>query len=819
MTALASVSASAWIPEDDLLLKNAVEAGASLEALAKGAVQFSRRFTVQELKNRWHSLLYDPDISAEASACMVQFEPSASNYSFKSNRSGNCKENVEVLGKRKVQSIRRKYHAMRKRIHNVPNADGYMCNGGGCEEHIVLDNEPPVGSYVLGDRVLSHFGLQDNVPQDIPHIIGDNLVDFGNCSGFEDRGLPDRNLFNNNDFERKPLSTLDSLNTNLGNVGSEFGGGQHCESPVSDGSASLHQMGFPSPLPRVPLWKTIEDISAPVMPINVNLGDRTVSAEETLTLAAADDGNKPCSSGYAVHSQPTLKDTCVGLNNSTAITDGEFADLSDSLFNFSDENELLFMEADGKDPMDKSCLDNLDSVLLSSPNEVHVDDMANISDPETLISGTSIVIHGSACPAELVVSADPLQSSHSNQEGVHSEVTMPSSTLISNPHSSELQEGVMYCTLNTEDGEIPYNDDNFLPTTFASTTQPIFEEACEPAFSSDIQKDSEQAPSLMNKDKNPAPSFKAPQMIGKDRMPEIVPDHQFIGYGNRSELSGDNCLATASRHVNSIPGVPSHHSSAHATPNSVMDGAPGRGVLNVKAREKEAPGTYGEHLFLHAGSGSTKMNFLEPINSLMPDQEESESDDDVPYFSDIEAMILEMDLCPEDQDSYIGSKVSRYQHEDARKVIIRLEQCAQSSMQRAIASQCALAIFYGRHLKHYIKKAEVILGRATNEIDVDIDLSKEGRANKISRRQAIIRMQGDGSFLLKNLGKNVILLNGQEVATGQVGGLSSSSLIEIRGMRFVFEVNQKSVRRYLANVAKKGQVKSTNFEWSPNGVP
>ncbi|KAJ9703629.1 hypothetical protein PVL29_005092 [Vitis rotundifolia] len=734
MTALASVSASAWNPEDDLLLKNAVEAGASLEALAKGAVQFSRRFTVQELKNRWHSLLYDPDVSAEASARMVQFEPSASNYSFKSNRSGNCKENVEVLGKRKVESIRRKYHAMRKRIHNVPNADGCMCNGGGCEEHIVLDNEPPAGSYVLGDRVLSHFGLQDNVPQDIPHIIGDNLVDFRNCSGFEDRGLPDRNLFNNNDFERKPLSTLDSLNTNLGNVGSEFGGGQHCESPVSDGSASLHQMGFPSPLPRVPLWQTIEDISAPVMSINVNLGDRTVSAEETLTLAAADDGNKPCSSGYAVHSQPTLKDACVGLNNSTAIADGEFADLPDSLLNFTDENELLFMEADGKDPMDKSCSDNLDSVLLSSPNEVHVDDMANISDPETLISGTSIVIPGSACPAELVVCADPLQSSHSNQEGVHSEATMQSSTLISNPHSSELQEGVMYCTLNTEDTEIPYNDDNFLPTTFASTTQPIFEEACEPAFSSDIQKDSEQAPSLMNKDKNPAPSFKAPQMIGKDRMPEIVPDHQFIGYGNRSELSGDNRLATASRHVNSIPVVPSHHSSAHATPNSVMDGDPARGVLNVKSREKEAPGTYGEHLFLHAESGSAKMNFLEPINS-MSDQEESESNDDVPYFSDIEAMILEMDLCPEDQDSYIGSEVSRYQHEDARKVIIRLEQCAQSSMQRAIGSQCALAIFYGRHLKHYIKKAEVILGRATNEIDVDIDLSKEGRANKISRRQ------------------------------------------------------------------------------------
>lgn len=42
-------------------------------------------------------------------------------------------------------------------------------------------------------------------------------------------------------------------------------------------------------------------------------------------------------------------------------------------------------------------------------------------------------------------------------------------------------------------------------------------------------------------------------------------------------------------------------------------------------------------------------------------------------------------------------------------------------------------------------------------------------------------MQGDGSFLLKNLGKHAILLNGLEVATGQIGNLSSSSLIEVCG--------------------------------------
>ncbi|URE06734.1 FHA [Musa troglodytarum] len=72
MGALATLTK--WIPEDDFLLKNAVEAGASLESLAKGAVCFSRRFTLRELQDRWYSLLYDSDTSAEASARMIEFE-------------------------------------------------------------------------------------------------------------------------------------------------------------------------------------------------------------------------------------------------------------------------------------------------------------------------------------------------------------------------------------------------------------------------------------------------------------------------------------------------------------------------------------------------------------------------------------------------------------------------------------------------------------------------------------------------------------------------------------------------------------------------
>lgn len=51
--------------------------------------------------------------------------------------------------------------------------------------------------------------------------------------------------------------------------------------------------------------------------------------------------------------------------------------------------------------------------------------------------------------------------------------------------------------------------------------------------------------------------------------------------------------------------------------------------------------------------------------------------------------------------------VSKYQHDDTRRAIIRLEQGAHSYMQRAIASHGAYAILYGRHSKHYIKKPEV----------------------------------------------------------------------------------------------------------------
>ncbi|KAL0351806.1 UNVERIFIED_CONTAM: hypothetical protein Scaly_1569300 [Sesamum calycinum] len=196
---------------------------------------------------------------------------------------------------------------------------------------------------------------------------------------------------------------------------------------------------------------------------------------------------------------------------------------------------------------------------------------------------------------------------------------------------------------------------------------------------------------------------------------------------------------------------------------------------------------------------------LKPIEtSLPPDQEElwSEDDFDVPYFSDVEAMILDMDLSPDEFDLYTNPEVQRYQHEETKRTIIRLEQSAYACTQRTIAAQGALAVLCGRCSKHFIKKPEVLLGRGTEDIKVDIDLGREKHGGKISRRQAIIKMDMYGIFHLKNLGKCSIYVNGKEVATGQRLSLTSGCLIEVRGLAFVFETNHKRVKQYVDSIAE-----------------
>ncbi|KAJ0039529.1 hypothetical protein Pint_28349 [Pistacia integerrima] len=781
-----AASVSSWIPEDDILLKNAVEAGASLEALAKGAVRFSRKFSIAELQHRWHSLLYDPVIAAEAAAHMAEFEFSAANNQAKSLRSGAAGDHSGAPPKRKAESVRRLYYALRKRTCiqylNSPKlgflaspkmSDG-IGDGTAYQEHASFHYDTPVESSMLGDSVQNCFELQEmdidylhhrpqdnnfikdsvghpiyeqeNVHEDSAHNLGERLIGFENCPVVE--GM-------------KPSDAL------------------------LENDAPFHVLGYSSPQTRTPLWKTMEFIPPPAMPINMSHGCEGQSSVETYILP--DDMNER---RVVLPTNPEF----------------DLVDLSDSLLNFGNEEELHFIDADEKNSIDKSCHDNFNPIVLSSPHDIHRDDVPDVKEPHTCLAmpdGSNL--------AELGMS-------HGNQHNIFcSEVNVPSSMSRSNPPSHDLLDGEIFCTLNSEDTEIPCNDD-FIPSKVVASLAPqtSYKGASE-LSSSFAHKDREQKLGRMKKDNSSTQYFTASRTRVSDMFPQPKHNPRLCNTGVKSKSTDVDSLNSISKQANNAHEDLIQYRSALSAQAS---------LTHARLKEKSLHASSASDVLLHAKSSSSRNNIPEPEanpSTLDPearlDEEEYESDDHIPDFSDIESMILDLDLCPENLDTCFSTEVSRYQHDDTKRTIIRLEQCAQSCVQRAIGYQGALALLYGRHLKQYIKETEVILGRATDDVDVDIDLGREGRANKISRRQALIKMEEDGSFILRNLGRSSIFLNGKEITTGQGFSLSPSTLIQITELSFMFEINQENVRRYLAAVTRRNQEKNANFECSKDRVP
>ncbi|KAL5557943.1 hypothetical protein UlMin_034154 [Ulmus minor] len=894
-----------WIPEDDLLLKNAVEAGASLESLAKGAVQFSRRFTVRELQDRWFSLLYDPAVAAEASARMTDLERSASTFPSKFIRYGNSKDNKCVTGKRKAESVRSCYYALCKRISNEPfdsmdlsflvgpntcnNGDEFF--SGNC-----IPGDPTTNTFGLGvsemdtmagsfpqnlsdidtdscvDATINSFhGFQNpaqgnfpieqnNLQAEIPHILDQNMPLTVNSSGFDkmqhSKDFPEQSLF------RAGELGVEQVNNDQSNMCSEFGENNVFNSHVSECGVAFNSMEYPSPLPGMPIWKTV---SASALPVDIDLGEKDLYDGDTFQFPDDYDARNIRRSEYDVHADAKVKMEMVYDEfNDHASPDGYLAELSNSLLNFTSEEELLFMDADGKEMVDKSYYDGLSSLLLSSPNDVSQDQITNVTEPEKSVA-PEVCIANSPSSHLVTNVTEPEKSiapevanspgSHlvelHNNGGCHDgdeQVTcstqihqiQPSVTALNNQFP-ELKDGVICCTTNTEDPEVPCNDDVFQsnhPASMSSIEEKDFSGAKKPISSSNMdfssrQRASDKGPSLMHiEPNNPGESS---HTIGSHVSQEMSRNPPV---GPKFAVPKTDSIQVAPRVAVNPSGGPAQFNTASASKK-----APIPGMLKEVTREvlmakqfKSTNSHVEEPAFDSAGfksyprtNGSgikeeydvpdstreqglilaelTAMNSAvsEPlINPPTSDQEELliESDDDVPLYSDIEAMILDMDLNPDDQDFLSCEEVLRYQREETKRAVIRLEQSAHSHMQRAIASHGALAILYGHHSKHYIKKSEVLIGRATGECTVDIDLGREGHLNKISRKQAIIKMEQDGAFSLQNLGKFSISVNGKEVGPGQSQSLSSSCLIEIKGMPFIFEMNQTRVKHYPDSIGK-----------------
>ncbi|XP_019249440.1 PREDICTED: uncharacterized protein LOC109228715 isoform X2 [Nicotiana attenuata] len=469
---------STWIPEEDRLLINAVKAGASLESLAKGAVQFSRRFTVQELQDRWHALLCDPVVSAEASCLMMEFEHSASTTKSDSIRFEQAKESKKcVPEKRKAESIRSCYCPMQKRICNgtFDSVDANYLGGAG------NNDDPQSVDCMFVDSLIDNFGNQQSNFNIIPNnvlehgaghsIYASDYVTAPSALPIEKNHNGDVSLgsFRFQDFPNGIEETLPPAE-NRETMAAVGGLCQPNELPVSE---LFEVEDLEATLLAMADLSTIAGASVPTLP-GFEHAEKELSTENTLVVPVHGGENKMDTSGYSivtvVNSSSNLEDqiSCDILRNSSLSTDDYLVELSNYLFNCEDDEEPLFVGPDGNEMIDESYFDDFSSFLLDTPDDTDngVSEISKAPDQQ-------LPVPDGARPGEL--SDKPVNHYGDKPLVCSSEVQMISSALSVNPAFPEMRDGVICCTLNTEVGEVPTNDDVFLPVRMPSISSPLME--------------------------------------------------------------------------------------------------------------------------------------------------------------------------------------------------------------------------------------------------------------------------------------------------------------------------------------------------------
>ncbi|CAL8382659.1 unnamed protein product [Boreogadus saida] len=116
-----------------------------------------------------------------------------------------------------------------------------------------------------------------------------------------------------------------------------------------------------------------------------------------------------------------------------------------------------------------------------------------------------------------------------------------------------------------------------------------------------------------------------------------------------------------------------------------------------------------------------------------------------------------------------------------------------------------LAALRGRMVRYLMRSREITLGRATKDKQIDVDLSLEGPAWKISRKQGIIKLKNNGDFFIANEGRRPIYIDGRPVLSGNKWKLNNNSVVEIAGLRFVFLINLELISLIKAEAAKMTQ--------------
>ncbi|XP_077583042.1 microspherule protein 1 [Stigmatopora nigra] len=186
--------------------------------------------------------------------------------------------------------------------------------------------------------------------------------------------------------------------------------------------------------------------------------------------------------------------------------------------------------------------------------------------------------------------------------------------------------------------------------------------------------------------------------------------------------------------------------------------------------------------------------------------------DQVLNFSDAEQIVDEVKL-KESRDEVLEHELmisDRHQKREIRQLEQELPRWqvlvdSITGMSMPDFDNQTLAALRGRMVRYLMRSREITLGRATKDKQIDVDLSLEGPAWKISRKQGIIKLRNNGDFFIANEGRRPIYIDGRPVLSGNKWKLNNNSVVEIAGLRFVFLINQELISLIKAEAAKMTQ--------------
>ena len=103
------------------------------------------------------------------------------------------------------------------------------------------------------------------------------------------------------------------------------------------------------------------------------------------------------------------------------------------------------------------------------------------------------------------------------------------------------------------------------------------------------------------------------------------------------------------------------------------------------------------------------------------------------------------------------------------------------------------ACLKGKHVRYLMTSPRVTIGRSTDEEAVDIDLSKEGPAIKISRKQAFIQFESStAKFYITNTGRRHIFINDTPLMPENSVIIEDMCLLAFGELSFIFFINPQS---------------------------